>query len=90
MVVFLHEHGVVIDKPNKKGRTPLMEAAPWGHSTIVDFLLEDGANPAAKNRKGRTPLDFAKPSKGNTKSGEGEQVSVMSRRLLGKIFTAGS
>ncbi len=39
--------------------TPLYKAAAQGHSQVVDFLLEKGADPKFRDRKGRSVLDIA-------------------------------
>jgi cytohesin len=47
--------------PNKgvNGRTPLREAAAWGHPEVVEFLLEHGADPNIQDNNGGTPLHVA-------------------------------
>ena len=39
------------------GVTPLHDAAQWGHTEIVKFLIEKGANVLAKDDDGKTALD---------------------------------
>jgi ankyrin repeat protein len=52
--------GVVHAKLAVYGTTPLMKAAAWGHSPIVEFLLSLGTiNLAVKDEFGLTALDWA-------------------------------
>ena len=41
------------------GRTPLHDAAKYGHTLAVEYLLLKGADPLGKNNTGKTPLDEA-------------------------------
>ena len=45
-----------IDRPDKEGWTPLMNACAGGSTEIVTYLLQGGADANAKSRVGRTPL----------------------------------
>jgi ankyrin repeat protein len=42
------------------GRTPLHWAAASGRGSIVDLLLDRGADPAAADKRGRTPAELAR------------------------------
>jgi len=45
-----------IDHRDAFGRTALHYAANIGDATLVDFLLQNGANPNVTNQEGFTPL----------------------------------
>lgn len=59
VVALLLEHHAYIDAESPNRTTPLMMAAFYGHSSVVDLLLEEGADPSLRNEKGLTALDFA-------------------------------
>ncbi|XP_063442777.1 ankyrin repeat domain-containing protein 27-like [Mytilus trossulus] len=48
-----------INAQNERGDTPLHLAAKWGYGTIVNSLLENGADVTIKNRKKQTALSLA-------------------------------
>lgn len=50
---------------NKKGQTPLMEAALWGRAENVGILLAAGADKDMKDREGRRAIDFTTQSEEN-------------------------
>jgi hypothetical protein len=52
----------LIDKSNGNHTTPLMRDAQQGHISIVQLLVQHGANRNARNRFGMTPLMFAAQS----------------------------
>lgn len=45
-----------VNAANQAGDTALHSAAAWGHDTVVQFLVDHGAQIDAKNRSGLTPL----------------------------------
>lgn len=47
---------------NLQGDTALHFASKWGYKSIVEILLEYGADPTSKNRKGQTPMTIAHSS----------------------------
>ena len=52
--------GMDVNISDFSGMTPLMIAAFYGQDGLVEFLLENGANPSIKGPKGKTALDLAK------------------------------
>lgn len=59
-VSLLLDHGADVEEPNDEGYTPLMEASREGHKTVVELLLNRGANVNAKIDDGlETPLTLA-------------------------------
>ena len=56
----LLEHHAFIDAESPNGTTPLMMAAFYGTSAMVDLLLEEGADPMVRNQQGLTAIDFAR------------------------------
>src|SRR5206468_6852309 len=53
------EAGLDLRQANSKGETALHGAASRGADTIVQFLVEHGADLNAKTKQGFTPLDIA-------------------------------
>jgi uncharacterized protein len=51
--------GTDINGADTQGRTALHGAALWGHTDVVRFLHEQGANLNAMDKRGFTPLDTA-------------------------------
>ncbi len=51
------EFGVDVNVANANGDTALHAAAARDFDSVVNYLLEKGANPNAKNKTGRTPSD---------------------------------
>jgi ankyrin repeat protein len=62
-VKFLWERGGydINAATSNSGQTALHGAASRGAASIIQFLVEKGANPHVKDKKGRTPLDEAGP-----------------------------
>jgi cytohesin len=48
-----------VNAKSERGRTPLANAARWGHKEIIELLIAKGANVNAKDEDGDTPLDWA-------------------------------
>jgi serine/threonine-protein phosphatase 6 regulatory ankyrin repeat subunit B len=61
----------IIDKPDVLGKTPLMVASEKGFSTIVDFLIKNGASVSLKDISGKNALMFA------SKNGNLEVVKLL-------------
>lgn len=64
LLYFAEQMGITIDTscPNVIGDTALHYASKWGYISIVEILLEHGANPRVANRRGQTPLTVAHSS----------------------------
>ena len=60
--------------PSIDGQTPLMAAAQYGHTDIVRFLLDKGADAHAKDAYGQTAVDTA------AKHGHKLAVELLARR----------
>ena len=54
------EVGADIDAQDRVKRTPLHWASFYGHTNMVRFLLEAGANQKIKNLQGKTAKDLAR------------------------------
>ncbi|MEY4978225.1 MAG: hypothetical protein RLZZ352_495 [Pseudomonadota bacterium] len=59
MVRLLLEHHAYIDAESPNGTTPLMMAARYSTPALVQFLIDEGADPSVKNEQGLTAQDFA-------------------------------
>ena len=63
-VIWLVNHRADIDKQDKQGNTPLMQASKFATFVYADgnsalnYLLKNGANPAIKNHEGLDTLHF--------------------------------
>jgi small GTP-binding protein len=60
IVKLLLEKGASVNRSNKQGDTPLMEAVKIRSIPIIKILLENGADVNAKNQNGNSPLTLAK------------------------------
>jgi hypothetical protein len=58
-VAALLDYGADANKRTPKSMTPLMMAAEYGYTDIVQLLLRRGANPALSDLDGATALDYA-------------------------------
>jgi ankyrin repeat protein len=56
----LIEHSAYVDALSPNDTTPLMMAARHKDQPVVDYLLEQGADPTPKNGAGLTAADFAR------------------------------
>ena len=54
--LLLIENGADVNKEDKDGNTPLIEAVMGNNESIIRFLIENGADVNKENRKGNTPL----------------------------------
>ena len=59
VVRFLVEQGADMEKVDKYGWTPLINASSHGHLDVARYLLEQGANRDKANNNGYTSLHFA-------------------------------
>ncbi|KAH0545790.1 ankyrin repeat domain-containing protein 27-like isoform X1 [Cotesia glomerata] len=64
LLYFSGQMGISINTScaNVVGDTPLHHASKWGFMTIVEILLEHGANKRTANRRGQTPMTVAHSS----------------------------
>ncbi len=74
--LLLREHAY-IDAASPNGSTPLMMAAKYGGSGVVQVLLDAGADPLIKNNLGLTALDFARDA---SKEASGAAIAVAVRQ----------
>lgn len=56
----LVSNGAKVDSVDACGDTPLSVACLYGYYDLVEYLLENGANPLTKDKQGRTLLSFVK------------------------------
>ena len=75
------------------GQTALHGAASRGATSIIQFLVDHGANLTAKDRHGRTPLDEAGPVEDGPGGGGSNthqvrpEAQALLRRLMGVADT---
>jgi uncharacterized protein len=60
MRLLLEAYPVLVNVPNLDGRTPLHFAAGFNQQRMVDYLLQNGANPLAEDVNHETPADAAR------------------------------
>lgn len=60
IVRLLLEQHAFIDAGSPNGTTPLMLAAQYSSESVVDLLLQEGADPLLRNQRGFTAADFAR------------------------------
>ena len=63
----LLEAGADASAKDKRGRTPLMEAALWARETTFNLLLANGVNAEARDDRARSALDFLEESELNSR-----------------------
>eukprot|EP01065_Artemidia_motanka_P048361 TRINITY_DN776_c0_g1_i1.p2 TRINITY_DN776_c0_g1~~TRINITY_DN776_c0_g1_i1.p2 ORF type:complete len:154 (+),score=41.45 TRINITY_DN776_c0_g1_i1:88-549(+) len=56
----LLKSGVAIDEVGPDGKSALHQAAGKGHMHVVNYLLENNANPRLTDGKGRTPGEYSR------------------------------
>ncbi len=72
------ELGVDINAANEYGLTALHGAAFIGADSIIQFLMEKGANPELVDKHGQTPLSIARHV---VTTGHGDNLDVRARRF---------
>lgn len=60
LVRYLVENGADLNIGNNNGDTPLMDAAYLGKNSILDYLLQSGADTTLTNKRGKSASDLAK------------------------------
>ncbi|KAL0929620.1 ankyrin repeat protein [Colletotrichum truncatum] len=97
----LHENADV-NARDMLGRTPLMEAALWGHVEVTKILLESKANPTKTDKEGRQAVDLAEECDRNDEEREERHLNYIEkpsekkrarriiRGLLGAVPSSGN
>lgn len=55
-LMILHQNGKTLEKEDKKHYRPLQLAALMGHTDVVRYLLDSGANVQEQGSRGKTPV----------------------------------
>eukprot|EP00658_Telonema_sp_P-2_P075214 TRINITY_DN6468_c0_g1_i1.p1 TRINITY_DN6468_c0_g1~~TRINITY_DN6468_c0_g1_i1.p1 ORF type:complete len:182 (+),score=45.19 TRINITY_DN6468_c0_g1_i1:147-692(+) len=63
-----------LDRPDRKGKTPLQYACFLGHQHCASRLIEAGCNPNQQSKTGATPLHFAAVSMFDSSMGVAQLV----------------
>lgn len=66
MMALLLDNGAEINRRNRRGRTPLMEAALWGRTENAQILLRHGADKNLNDHHGHTAFNLASFSDRNS------------------------
>jgi ankyrin len=83
-VKLIMELGGDVNGANDNGDTALHAAASLGMDTLIQFLVDHGANLEAKNKAGRTPLAAARREDGVGASVVRESTAALLRKLGAK------
>ena len=66
-----------IDEQDENGRTPLMISAMWGSSSVMEFLLEKGADKTIKDHDRNDVVFFVKHSSFPRDEDKKEMLSLL-------------
>jgi ankyrin repeat protein len=67
--------------PNNAGDSALHAASALGMNTVIQLLVDNGADPNLKNKAGRTPLAVARRSTGVGETVVNERTAALLRKL---------
>lgn len=70
-----------VKRPNNAGDTALHAAAALGMNSVIQLLVDSGAEPNAKNKAGRTPLAVARRQTGVGETVVNERTAALLRKL---------
>jgi ankyrin repeat protein len=84
VIKMLVEAGAQINDHNVFGETPLMYAAAFGSEGLVDYLLNNGADPKATNEDGLCAIHFAARSTGEALLHALEASIALSLKLVAR------
>jgi uncharacterized protein len=76
VVRYLLERHAYLDAESPNRTTPLMMAARQGKPSMVDLLLEEGADPTIRNQSGLTAADYARGA------GDERLASLLAERAM--------
>jgi ankyrin repeat protein len=74
---YLLDNAAYIDAESPNGTTPLMMAAMYGSSAVLNLLLDEGADASLRNQQGLTAIDFAQRV---SRAGNVEAIAAALRR----------